>query len=268
MTTTKVHPQIASLRTLQAQDRRLTALERQLGGIPRRLKELDTDLVKLEQMLDNERTKLEDTRSFQTRQEIQLAEEEELVRNSKAKLGQIKTSRELNATQREIESTRRMITARTQEISKLQEAVDTTEARIAKMDAALSQLRSQAAAEKERLTTEQAKLERAIRRAQKSRSGLTAEIDRDTLRKYERIRRRTGGMAFVPARRERCTACKMMVAHINYMRLLKGQEIVSCESCHRLLYWAGHFPSADEAKQNEPKPKAAPAPKKKKRAAK
>src|SRR5690606_7674758 len=100
---------------------------------PKRITTLDTDLQKLEQMLVAERAKLDDTRAFQQRQEAQLQDEEELIRNSKAKLGQIKTSRELNAQQRELETTRRMVQARTGEIGKLQEAVTRTEAQIAKM---------------------------------------------------------------------------------------------------------------------------------------
>lgn len=253
---TQVHPQITALRTLQAQDRRLTGLERRLDGIPRRLEELTTDLVKLEDMLNLERSKLEETRAFQTRQELQKQDEEELIRNSKAKLGQVKTSRELNATQREIDSTRRMVQARTQEIAKLQEAVTNTENRISKMDQGLKALQEQASGERERLQAERNKLEKAIGRARKARVNLTSQIDSDTLRTYERVRRRTGGMAFVPASRERCGACKMAIPHINYMTLLKGQQILACENCSRLLYWAGHF--KQEETVNEPAPKAAP----------
>ena len=126
------------------------------------------------------------------------------------------------------------------------------------MDTSLSELREQARSEKERLAIDQGKLERAIKRARKAREKLTAEIDRDTLRRYERIRGRTGGLAFVPAQRERCSACKMKVPHIVYTQLLKGQEILPCESCSRLLYWRGHFPEELEAKKKEPQPKAAP----------
>ncbi|MCB9568012.1 MAG: hypothetical protein H6710_12515 [Myxococcales bacterium] len=252
-----IDPQIVALRTLQRQDRKLTVYERKLRVIPKRLRELDTDLRKLESMLDAEREKLEETRLFQSRQESQLQDEEVMAKTSKARLGQIKTARELNATQRELESTRRMITTRTEEIAKLQKAVSETEQRITKMDAMLSQLRSQAESEKERLATEKDRLERLILKARKRREKLTKGLDIDTLRTYERIRKRfPDGMAFVPAHRERCTACKMMIPNIIYMQLMKGREILACESCSRLLYWSGHF--ADDVEKLEPKPKPAP----------
>jgi predicted nucleic acid-binding Zn-ribbon protein len=243
---TDIHPQIPALRTLQRQDRRLTSLERKLGGIPARISGLDSDLHKLEQMLAAEREKLDETRNFQTRQESQLHDEEDQIRNSKAKLGAIKTARELNAQQRELETTRRMVATRTGEISKLQDAVTKTEQQIAKMEAHLSELRTAAEAEKGRLAEEQKQLDESIGKSRKLRVKSVQGIDREILAGYERIRKRLGGLAFVPAHRERCTACKMMIPHILYMRLLKGKEILACESCGRLLYWSGHFPEDHE----------------------
>jgi predicted nucleic acid-binding Zn-ribbon protein len=253
---TDIHPQIPSLRALQRQDRRLTSLERKLRGIPARISGLDSDLQKLEQLLVAERDKLEETKSFQARQETQLHDEEDQIRNSKAKLGQIKTARELNAQQRELETTRRMVQTRTGEISKLQDAVSKTEQQIAKMEAQLAALRSAAETEKQRLAEEQKSLEESIEKSRKLRAKSVQGIEKEILANYERIRKRLGGMAFVPAHRERCTACKMMIPHILYMRLLKGKEILPCESCGRLLYWSGHFPE-DHEKHESDKPKPA-----------
>ena len=253
---TDIHPQIPALRTLQRQDRRLTSLEKKLGGIPARISGLDSDLQKLEQLLVAERGKLEETRSFQSRQENQLHDEEDQIRNSKAKLGQIKTARELNAQQRELETTRRMVQTRTGEISKLQEAVSKTEQQIVKMEAHLGALRSAAEAEKQRLAEETVELDNNIDKARKLRAKSVQGIEREILTNYERIRKRLGGLAFVAAHRERCTACKMMIPHILYMRLLKGKEILPCESCGRLLYWSGHFPE-DHDKHETQKPKPA-----------
>jgi predicted nucleic acid-binding Zn-ribbon protein len=260
---TDIHPQIPALRTLQRQDRRLTVLERKLRQIPSRITTLDADLHKLEQMLGAERTKLDETRDFQQRQEMQLHDEEDLIRSSKAKIGQIKTARELNAQQRELETTRRMVQTRTGEITKLQDAVTKTEAQIAKMEKSLLSLRAAADAEKARLAEEEKTLTESIAKSRKIRAKLVKDIDREVLATYERIRGRLGGLAFVAAHRERCTACKMVIPHIMYTRLLKGREIPACESCGRLLYWSGHFREdhdsfeAKKAEEDNSKPKPA-----------
>lgn len=251
-----MNPQIAALHRLQKQDRRLTNLERSLASIPVRIEELDGDLARLEKMLDAERSKFEETRSFQVSQENQLSAEEELIRQSKSRLNQVTTTRELAATQRELDSTRRMASKRSQEIKNLLEGVAEAENRIAAMEEELSKLRSQAEAEKQRLNDSRATLGSQIEKLRAGRGALTTEIDPDTLRTYDRIRKRWGGIAFMPSNRERCSGCKMMIPHQIYVRLVRGDEILGCEHCGRLLYWDGHFPEDPTA--DEPKPKPAP----------
>jgi len=226
--------------------------------IPQRLDELEADLGKLEDMLQTEKDKCEDTRTFQRSQEGQLADEEELIRNAKARASQVKTARELNAAQRELESTRRMAATRSEEIVKIKAAVADAEQRIASMDDGLSTLRAQADAEKERLQAQQRKAEAKLEKLKGGRSELTDKIERDTLRTYERIRKKVRGVAFVAVKQQRCTSCKMVVPHLQYVALKKGEDILTCESCGRLLYWEGHFPDEDEPKKNEKAPKAAP----------
>jgi predicted nucleic acid-binding Zn-ribbon protein len=251
-----MNPEIKALFDLQQRDRRLTALERRLTLIPTRVKELDDDIAKLSKMLASERAKCDDTRIFQRNQEEQLREEEDMLRNSRAKLGQVKNPRELNAIQREIEATRRMASSRSEEIEKIKGGVSEAEGRIAALTDSFATVQAQAAAEKERLVAEQQKLEGRLGKLRSGRSDLTEQIDKELLRTYDRIRRRVGGIAFVAAIEGQCAACKMHVPHQVYVSLRKGQEVPTCESCGRLLYWSGHFPK-EEAK-NEAKVKAAP----------
>jgi predicted nucleic acid-binding Zn-ribbon protein len=263
-----MNPQITALHQLQKQDRLLGRLERKLDLIPRRIKELDEDLAKLRAMLDAEREKCEQTRSFQRSQQLQLQDEEEQIRNSKVKLNQVKTSRELSATQREIDTTRRLSTARSEEIEKIQAGVAEAEQRIAAMNDSLVALQAQAGEEKARLGETQQTIAGRLEKLRGRRTKLTSRIEPETLATYERIRRKGGGLAFVAARERRCTACKMVVPHQIYVHLRQGDDILACESCGRLLYWVGHFPeekdaavAAEEAKKKtEAKPKEAPPP--------
>ncbi len=252
-----MNPEIAALYELQQRDRQLTGLERRLESIPARVRELDEDLARLEAMLEAERKKCQETRDFQRNQEMQLVDEEELLRQSRAKLAQIKNARELNATQREIDTTRRMASARSEEIVKLQKGVEEAEQRIAAMMDSLTALRAQAEEEKARLAETEQKLRKRIERLREGRDALTAKLERDVLRTYDRIRKRVGGVAFVGAVDGRCSACKMVVPHQIYVQLRRGDEIPSCESCGRLLYWSGHFPK-EESKTKDREPKASP----------
>lgn len=234
--------QIAALHDLQVHDRRMVALENRLKALPARLEEMDRDLETLEGMVTQERIKLNDTISFRDEQCRRLEDEEEHIKASKTRLSGVKTTRELNAAQREIDTTRRLANTRSTEITNVGLAIEEAQARVDKMQAGLDKLRGDFTSERKRLTAEATKLEAAIGKDAGARKELCDKIELTLRRTYERIRKRAGGVAYVAVRERRCAACRMNVPHASYVELKKGTVIPGCESCGRLLYWQGHFP--------------------------
>jgi len=234
----------------------MVSIERKLAALPRRKQEMERDLGKLEAMLHTELDKLDESRSFRTDQERQLEDEREQIRGSKARMSQVKTPRELSAAQRELDSTRRLADSRESELSRIDDAISEAESRIKAMEGGLGDLKASFEAERARLDEIDGKLQRSYKKARKARKTLTDTIDKSLLRRYERIRKRVGGIGFVGVRERRCTACKMAVPHQTYVSLRNAEIIAVCESCGRLLYWAGLFP--DENKPSEPKAEDAP----------
>lgn len=252
--------QIEALHRLQVQDRRMVSLERKLAAIPTRLAEMERDLAKLESMLSAELERLNESRTFRRDQERQLEDEQDQIRNGKARISQVKTPRELAAAQRELDSTRRLAEMRSKEMTRVDGAIAEAEARIRSLETGLVELRLQATEERGRLVIVQGELEESLAKASGSRNRLTSKVERQLLARYERIRKRASGIGFVGVRERRCLACKMAVAHQTYVSLRNAEIIIPCENCGRLQYWAGLF--AEESKTSEPAPKAAPAPKK------
>ena len=124
------------------------------------------------------------------------------------------------------------------------------------MEGGLGDLRESFATERAAARQARDQAERGAKKASLARKGLTDNIEKTLLRRYERVRKRVGGIGFVAVRERRCTACKMAVAHQTYVSLRNAEMIPVCESCGRLLYWANLFP--DENKPVEPKAKDAP----------
>lgn len=234
----------------------MVSIERKLAALPRRKQEMDRDLGKLEAMLQGELDKLDESRAFRLDQERQLEEEREQIRGSKARISQVKTPRELSAAQRELETTRRLAESRESELGRIERAIAEAEGRIRAMEGGLTDLRTSFAAERERLDEIEGKLDRSLAKARKARKGLTEAIEKGLLARYERVRKRVGGIGFVAVRERRCSACKMAVPHQTYVALRNAEIIPVCENCGRLLYWGGLFP--DENKPAEPKAKEAP----------
>jgi predicted nucleic acid-binding Zn-ribbon protein len=57
------------------------------------------------------------------------------------------------------------------------------------------------------------------------------------LTNYERIRKSRGGVALAEAVEGRCGMCHISLRLQFYQELKRGDKIMTCESCNRILYY-------------------------------
>lgn len=219
----------------------MVKIEMHLAAIPKRLATMDNDLEQLERLLGRETQKLEQSRTFRTRQERQLEDEKDQLVRSKQRLSEVQNAREHAAIQREIEATRRLSDTRATEIENIGSAITEAEQRIEKTQSSLEQLRTQFEAERGKLAERQAKLEQGKAIYMEERKSVTGGIPARLLANYDRIRRRTPRDAFVSVRQQRCGGCNVQVPHQTYVALRRAEIIPNCESCGRLQFWAGLY---------------------------
>jgi uncharacterized protein len=72
----------------------------------------------------------------------------------------------------------------------------------------------------------------------KEREQIAAGIDEDVLSRFDRLFASKGDAAIVALEHEVCTGCHMKVTTQTAHHVKNGKEIVSCEQCGRILYWA------------------------------
>ncbi len=70
------------------------------------------------------------------------------------------------------------------------------------------------------------------------RGGKKAQIDGGLLLRYEKIKKAKGGLALVSVSGGLCRGCFMELRLQVISELIKG-ELITCDSCSRLLYWDG-----------------------------
>jgi len=62
------------------------------------------------------------------------------------------------------------------------------------------------------------------------------EIDQKVLSFYEKIRIWAGNTAVVPVRKQACYGCYMKINEKTYSDVIKGEEIITCPHCGRILH--------------------------------
>ena len=85
-------------------------------------------------------------------------------------------------------------------------------------------------------------LEGEIARLDREREQLCGEIDASLLSRYSRIsaRRRP---AVVLVSKEMCVGCRVGIPPQNYIEILRGESLITCGNCHRILVHQSKLPS-------------------------
>jgi hypothetical protein len=64
-----------------------------------------------------------------------------------------------------------------------------------------------------------------------------SQIDKTHLEKYEFLRNRLQGLALAEARQGACLVCHIHIPPQMYNDLQRRDRLITCPSCHRILYY-------------------------------
>ena len=227
--------QLKWLEELQKHDAKIKELSDALKSIPAKIVATETDLARVESLLSQERTQLEEARKYLGEQRQLLEMEGSQITNAKHKLSQSKNPREANAAQREIEQTREMSQSREGEIKKLVEAVTAKEKVLNERSGEVQALREGIEKDKEVSNAKAAEVQAQLSVLQGEREGLASKLRPDVLKRYAVIRNKKG-QAVAPVRLGACSACNMNIPPQLYITVRRGVTIESCPYCHRIIY--------------------------------
>ena len=158
-----------------------------------------------------------------------------MVEQSKTKLTQITNNKEYFAALKEIESSEKEMSASETGLLELLEEVETLQSQINDQQTLLAEKREAIATRKAETSSQVKKLSKQSSSSQKERKKIIALLDKRLLARYDRIRRRFPN-AVVSVKRGTCMGCHVNVPPQVYINLLKGDEILNCPNCQRIMY--------------------------------
>lgn len=228
--------QIKLLVELQGLDTRIFKSEYELKSIPQKAKQMDEDF---KEKSANLKKCEEDLKALQVKRkdkEGELEGKEGTIKKYQSQLYQVKTNKEYSALQEEIGRVRADNSLIEEDIIKILDQIDAENARIAKEKETLKQEEGKLNEEKKRFNEDVERIKKDLEGIKIQRKALAEKVDKDVLRKYERIVNSKDGMAVVPIANEACQGCFRVMPPqvINEIKMMSG--IVVCENCARILY--------------------------------
>ncbi len=157
-----------------------------------------------------------------------------LIAQSKEKITQIANNKEYFAVLKELEHNQKQLEKLDLELAGLVEEIDLIKGQIAENEKELDAKFAEMALEEKQIAAKVATLERKIKSGERGRQAKTKDLDQTFLRRYQRIRKRFKN-AVVAAENGTCLGCNVNVPPQVYNDLLKGQEMMCCPNCQRIM---------------------------------
>jgi len=232
-----VSRELSLLIELQELDLEIYRINDRLARIPAEREKIESEF----------RTQAAEFLQLQTRKEQMTAERKRLERDLadaqqhhekyKQDLMRVRNEKEYTTALREIDATKKQISAfetdilkRIEELEKTDKEMETHAPEVERKRQEVDQLL--AALDKE-MEESQARTEFLKQR----RTEMVAEFPRAQLALYERMSRSKRGQALGEIRNGICTACRVKVRPKVYSDVRKGEVLIECENCGRILYY-------------------------------
>lgn len=236
---------IESLLKLQEIDLSIRELNEKKTAAPLRVTLLTEKKNSIKQELDALNNDVQEAQRRKIDTEDELIIETEHLNKSQQKLMSIKTNREYQALQKEIEDLKVANKVREEEILKLVETIENIQQTIAQKKLLAEQIENELNAEQKILDNILAELDDQIQKLEADRNKCLPNIRKDLLARYNLLKDKRNGMVIATVERPTCTGCNINLPPQLFNELLKGNKLHTCPSCQRILYYPPIKKSSD-----------------------
>jgi len=237
---------------LQEIDNRLSELQREIAALPVHISTIEKKLVSHERKLEADRAALAANQKERKQSENEIQTWEQKISKLKGQMVEAKTNDQYRAFQTEIEYCQKEIRKLEDRILDLMGESEPLDRNVKAAEAALRAEKQQVEGEKNAARERTAADRKAASELQQERAAIVPQMAPAAVQKYERARKMRRGIGVAEAVDGRCTGCNMALRLQYYQDVKRGDQILTCESCQRLLYY--NPPAALEDLTGEPAP--------------
>jgi predicted nucleic acid-binding Zn-ribbon protein len=230
-------PELKLVVRLQDLDNRLGELAKEIATLPKHVAEIEKKLVSHERKLEVDRAALAANLKERKKCEGDIQLQEQKISKLKDQILGAKTNEQYRAFQNEIDFCQKEIRKAEDRILALMSESEPLDKNVKAAEAALKAEKQQVEAEKGQARERTAADQASAQELKNERAEIVKGISPSLYQRYERVRVSRKGQAIAEVVDGRCTACQIALRLQYFQDLKRGDSILACESCQRILYW-------------------------------
>jgi predicted nucleic acid-binding Zn-ribbon protein len=222
---------------LQTLDAQITELQRAIAALPRHIAEIEKALDSHKRRLEADRAALAaNLKERKTLEDDNKVQEQKISKLRDQMLG-AKTNEQYRAFQNEIDFCANAIRKAEDRMLDLMAASEPLDANVKTAEVALKTEKANVEAEKAEARLKSEADRKSLEQLRAERAAMAAQLDPALLKAYEHQRKKWGRTTVVEAVDGRCTGCQISLRPQFLQDLRRGDQVMSCETCGRILYY-------------------------------
>ncbi len=239
------------LRALQDILSKKYEIEREITEIPKALTTKTELLNRLKKTYIEKNNELDETKK-NIRKYRTLLQEAELQReNYEKQMDLIKTQREYEALDKEIKDAIEKEQQFRKDILKEEKEAEELEHNLEREESMIQQQEEELKDEQEKIKNESKEKEKMLNDLKKEEKGIIPDLNEEIVFKFERIIRSKSGLGIVPIKGAVCTGCHMELPAQFVNDVHKGESILFCPYCSRILFYQDEEEEGDTFFEDE-----------------
>ncbi|MBV9670606.1 MAG: hypothetical protein JOZ43_06590 [Acidobacteriales bacterium] len=240
-------------------DREITRLDGEIAALPKRIAEIEKQHAAAKAKLDVSHARVKTIETERRRHESDIKDTHEKIAKLRSQSSSVKTNEQYKALLHEIAFAEQEISTLETKILEGMEAADALapQIKLAETEYAAEAKRIDEEKRHAASLTESDKRELAKYQGQRTelRQAVLADVtDGDRwLAHYDRVAKGRG-YAVALAKDARCMACHVAIRPQTWNQILKGADIIACDSCSRILWTKDEVPRQEDSLKKQAQP--------------
>ncbi len=230
-------PDLERLIRLQQLESTADADRRRIAEQPERAQALQARIDAAQAAADTAKAQLADSQQARREVEKEVAAVQSRLTKFKGQLMDVKTNREYQAMQKEIEVAEGEVKGMEDRILELMLEADQLTATVKAAERALAAEQQAVATDRRTLDEEVAAWEAELEKVSAARAELVADMNPQLVVTFEQLANQRKGIAVAEARDGICTICHVRMRPQVFNTIRRNDAIIQCDHCRRILYF-------------------------------